>query len=183
LLAWIHLVHTAFAPPYGTLLLSAQQLTADMTGFQHFTETFSNYCLCYYSILQQPYAWFSTAQTTNHYFLQLPVPNPQHGSNHCLSFSKLLYFNSDMLSVHHIVMQPKLHNSQKKIAFEQQILFSLLNSLVCWCSTVSSCSYFTEQSNMVTMATKCNSHQQYSAVFRHLYHGLSAFLYKTSEYY
>ena len=97
----IHLVHAAFAPPYGTLLLSAQQLTAAMTGFDHFTETFSNYSLCYYSILEQPYAWFSTAQTTNSYFLQLPVPNPQHGSNHCLSFSKLPYFNSHMLSVHH----------------------------------------------------------------------------------
>jgi len=50
------LAHTAFAPPYGTLLLSAQQLTADMTGFQHFTEPFSNYSLCYYSTPEQPYA-------------------------------------------------------------------------------------------------------------------------------
>jgi len=94
------LAHTTFAPPYGTLLLSAQQLTADMTDFQHFTGTFSSYNLCYYSIPEQPYASFSPAQTTNHYFLQLHVPNPQHGSNHCLSFSKLPYFSSDMLLVH-----------------------------------------------------------------------------------
>jgi len=50
------LAHTAFEPPYGTVSLSAQQLTADMTGFQHFTEKFSNYNLCYYSITEQPYA-------------------------------------------------------------------------------------------------------------------------------
>jgi hypothetical protein len=39
----------------------------------------------------------------------------------------------------------------------------------------------TSQNNaiVVTMATNCNSHQQYSAVFQHLYHGLSLFLYKT----
>jgi len=49
------LAHTGFAAPYGTLLLSAQQLTADMTSFQHFTEKFSNYNLCYYSIPKQPY--------------------------------------------------------------------------------------------------------------------------------
>jgi hypothetical protein len=33
--------------------------------------------------------------------IRLHVPNPQLGSNHCLSFSTLHYFNSDMLSVHH----------------------------------------------------------------------------------
>ena len=32
-LTWIHLAHTAFAPPYDTLLLSVQQLTAHMTVF------------------------------------------------------------------------------------------------------------------------------------------------------
>jgi len=32
--------------------------------------------------------------------VQLHVPNPQHGSNHCLTYSPLPYFNSDMLSVH-----------------------------------------------------------------------------------
>jgi hypothetical protein len=36
---------------------------------------------------------------------------------------------------------------------------------------------------VVTMATKCNSHQQYSAVFQRLYHGLSTFLYKTYDYF
>jgi len=54
--ASIHLAHTAFAPPYGTLLLSAEQLTEHMTGFQHFTETFCNYNFYYYSIPEQPYA-------------------------------------------------------------------------------------------------------------------------------
>jgi hypothetical protein len=96
--AWIHLAHTAFAPPYATLLLSTEQLTEHMTGFEHFIETFCNYNFYYYFIPKQPYAWFSPAHTTNHYFLQLHVPNPQHSSNHCLSFSKLAYFNSDMLS-------------------------------------------------------------------------------------
>ena len=181
-----------------------------MTGFQHFTETFSNYNLCYYSIPEQPYGWFcgchkclshtqcvwsnekiealcsccslqkhlewwpaalyktgwsalmllkesrilrielNTICLYQHYSLSMPntlqytwcadyckwvqpaqlphinwslssvplgttfmirsplrprrvrlhVPNPQHGSNHCLSFSTLHYFNSDMLSVH-----------------------------------------------------------------------------------
>jgi len=46
--ALIHLAHTAFAPPYGTLFLSAEQLTGHMTGFEHFTETFCNY-IYYYS--------------------------------------------------------------------------------------------------------------------------------------
>jgi hypothetical protein len=36
---------------------------------------------------------------------------------------------------------------------------------------------------VVTMATKCNSHQQYSAMIQQLYHGLSPFLYKTSDYF
>jgi len=85
-------------------------------------------------------------QTTNHYFLQLHVPNPQHGSNHCLSFFKLPYFNSNMLSVHHSYAT-KAIKQPKTTSFEQQMLCSLFNSLVCWCSTISSCSYFTEQSN------------------------------------
>jgi len=73
-----------------------------MAGFEHFTETFGNYNFHYYYIPEQPYALFSTGQTTNPYFLQLHVPNPQHGPNHCLLFSELPYFNSEMLSVHHI---------------------------------------------------------------------------------
>jgi hypothetical protein len=72
-----------------------------MTGFERFTEIFSNYNFPYYSIPGQPYAQFSPGQTTNRYFLQLHVPNQQHGPNHSLSFSKLPYFNSDMLKVHH----------------------------------------------------------------------------------
>jgi hypothetical protein len=50
------LAHTACASPYGNLLLSAEQLTLDMAGFEHFTETFSNYNFHYYSIPEQPYA-------------------------------------------------------------------------------------------------------------------------------
>jgi hypothetical protein len=51
-----------------------------MAGFEHFNETNSNYNFYYhYSIPEQPYASFSPGQTTNHYFLQLHVPNPQHG--------------------------------------------------------------------------------------------------------
>ena len=46
-----------------------------------------------------------------------------------------------------IVMQPKQSSQHKTTSFEQHMLCSLLNPLVCWCSTVSSCSYFTEQSN------------------------------------
>jgi len=49
-------VHTAHAPPYGSLLLSAEQLTGDMAGFEHFTENFSNYNFHYYSIPEEPYA-------------------------------------------------------------------------------------------------------------------------------
>jgi len=50
------LAHTAFAAPYGTFLLSADQPTGDMAGFENFTETNSNYNLHYYSIPEQPYA-------------------------------------------------------------------------------------------------------------------------------
>jgi len=35
----------------------------------------------------------------------------------------------------------------------------------------------------LTMPTKCNSHQQYSAVFQHLYHGLSPFLHNVFYYF
>ena len=38
-----------------------------------FTQKFSNYNLCYYSITEQPHGWFSPGQTTSHYFLQLHV--------------------------------------------------------------------------------------------------------------
>jgi len=72
-----------------------------MAGFKHFTETFRNYNFCYYSIPERQYALFSTGQTTNPYFLQLHVTNPQHGPKHWLLFSKLPYFNSDTLLVHH----------------------------------------------------------------------------------
>jgi hypothetical protein len=87
-----------------------------MAGNKHFTKIFSNYNFHYYSIPGQPYAQFSHGKTTTHYFLQLHVPNPQNGPNHSLSFSKLPYFNSDMLSVHHS-MQPNslkpLHSNNK----------------------------------------------------------------------
>ena len=33
------------------------------------------------------------------------------------------------------------------------------------------------------MATQCNSHQQHSAVFQQLYHGLTPLLYKTFDYF
>ena len=46
-----------------------------------------------------------------------------------------------------IVKQPKQSYQPKTTSFKQQILCSLLNSLFCWCSTVSSCSYFREQSS------------------------------------
>ena len=36
---------------------------------------------------------------------------------------------------------------------------------------------------LVTMETKCNSHQQHSAVFQRLYHGLTPLLYKTFNYF
>ena len=40
-----------------------------------------------------------------------------------------------------------------------------------------SCSYFTEGSNSdKTIPTRYNSHQQFTTVFQHLYHGLSPFL-------
>ena len=68
-----------------------------MAGFEHFTHTFSYYNFHYYYVPEQPYASFSTGQTTNPYFLQLHVPHLQHGPKHCL----LPYFNSDMLLVHH----------------------------------------------------------------------------------
>jgi hypothetical protein len=51
-------VHTVFAPPYGTILLSADQLTGGIAGFEHFTDTNSNYIFHYYSIPEQPYADF-----------------------------------------------------------------------------------------------------------------------------
>jgi len=37
------------------------------------------------------------------------------------------------------------------------------------------------KATVVIMTTKCNTHQQYSAVFQWLYHGLSPFLYKTFD--
>jgi len=37
--AWFNLVQNAHAPSYDTLLLSSEQLTEDMAGTEHFTET------------------------------------------------------------------------------------------------------------------------------------------------
>jgi hypothetical protein len=45
-----------------------------MAGFEHFTETYSNYTFHYYSISEQPYASLSPGQTTNHYFPELHAP-------------------------------------------------------------------------------------------------------------
>jgi hypothetical protein len=42
----------------------ARRSTWDVAGFEHFTETFSNYNFYYYSIPEEPYSWFSTGQTT-----------------------------------------------------------------------------------------------------------------------
>jgi hypothetical protein len=95
------LAHTAHATLYGTSLLYEEQITEDMVGFEHSTETFSNYNFDYYYIPAQPYARFSPGQTRKHYFLQLQVTNPQHSPNHCSSFSKFPYYSSDMLSVYH----------------------------------------------------------------------------------
>jgi hypothetical protein len=94
--AWFNLDCNAYAPTYGNLSLSSEQLTGDMASFDHFTEAFINYSFYYYSIPEQLYAWLSPAQTTNHFFLQLHIPNP-HGPNHLLSITKLPDINSDLL--------------------------------------------------------------------------------------
>jgi hypothetical protein len=49
------LSHTAQAPPYGSLLLKEEQLTADKAGIEYFTETNRIYYFYYYSIPEQPY--------------------------------------------------------------------------------------------------------------------------------
>jgi len=95
-------------------------------------------------------------------------------------FFKLPYFNSDMLSVHH------------SYATNRNSIKPLHSNNICYapCSTLWSVdaqpSLLAHSSQnkaiVVTMATKCNSHQQYSVEFQQLYHGLYPFLYKTSDY-
>ena len=136
-----------------------------MAGFEHFTETFSKYNFHYHSIPVQPYAWFSPGQTINHYFLQLHVPNPQHGPKQCLSFSKLHNFNSDMLLVHHSYGTKKAENhfirtTNFMLLAEPFGLLMLKHFLLAYISQ--------NKAIVVTMATWCNSHQQYSAEFQRL---------------
>ena len=131
-----------------------------MTGFEHFNETFSRYNFHYYSIPEQPYAWFSTGQTTNPYFLQLHVLNPQHGPNHCLLFLKLPHFNSDTLLVHHTYATKANITAWSHFIQTTNVLLPAQPFLHAHISQ--------NKATVVTTAIKCNSHQQYSAVFQRL---------------
>jgi len=63
--AWFHLERNAYAPTYNNFSMPTEQLTGDMASFEHITEALKNFY--YYSLPEQPYAWLSPGQTTNHF--------------------------------------------------------------------------------------------------------------------
>jgi hypothetical protein len=131
-----------------------------MAGFEHFTETFSNYNFHYYSIPEQPYAWFSNGQTTNHYFLQLMYQL----HNMVLPTVYLLqnYPNLTVICRRYIIYNQSNHTSLKPLKSNNKFYAS--------CSTLWSVDaqqfllahISQNKAIVVTMAIECNSHQQCS---------------------
>ena len=78
--------------------------------------------------------------------------------------------------VHHTYTSPDIIRAQNNFIWTTYIMLpaQLFDLLML---DHFSCSYFTEGSNSEkTIPTSYNSHQQFTTVFQHLYHGLSPFL-------